>query len=473
MQPPSDDAAVQYVSNRIESQKKAFRRQPFPSADDRRSNLGALAQMMIGHRARIVEALNADFGTHPQLGGEFIEVLGVAGRAAFAAENLEAWMKPQACAIDPNLYGSGRAYTLLQPKGVIGNMVPWNFPYDLSVGPLVEMLAAGNRAIIKPSELTPSCGELLREMIHATFDPDLVDVVIGEQALSQAFAGMAWDHLLFTGSPRVGRIVAQAAAANLVPTTLELGGKCPALFARGGINARAVAHTLGIKLVKDGQMCISVDYCLVPRGEVETFVELARAHAHAHLQGYAGSPNCTGIINARHRQRLEGLLEEARAQGARTIALDDSAGPRSLPLTLVIDPGAELALMREEIFGPILPIVPYDTLDEAIDKINAGERPLAVYAFTDDAAIATRVQHETVSGGFCHNAAAVHGSIAALGFGGVGHSGNGGRHHGVAGFQEFSNRKGVFVRGENDLIDALTPPYGEMAAQIVAAALTG
>ncbi|MDB5987404.1 MAG: aldehyde dehydrogenase [Nevskia sp.] len=474
MNTASDSLAIRNLDIRIATQKAAFLRDPYPSAEERRAHLGALASMMLSYRPRIIEALNADFGTHPQAAGELIEVLGVAGRAAFAAENVHLWMKPEDRVTDPVIFGTGRAYVLPQPKGVIGNMVPWNFPFDLSVGPLVEMLAAGNRVVIKPSEFTPVCAQLLREMLAATFDRDVVDVAVGGLELSKVFPTKRWDHLLFTGSPQVGRLVALAAADNLVPVTLELGGKCPAILADDAVDARTVGHILGIKLIKDGQMCISVDYCLVPRAKLSDFVRLARTHAHEHLRGHSQGPDCTGIINSSNLNRLCGLLDEARSRGCEVITLEEggSFGPdsRRMPLSLVIDPPEDLALMREEIFGPILPVRPYDSIDEVITGINSGERPLGIYVFAHDQIVARQVQYRTLSGGFCHNAAAVHGAIPSLGFGGIGHSGSG-RHHGLDGFREFSNLKGVFVRGDNDHIDALAPPYGPLASRIIAAAL--
>ena len=473
--PKSDASAIQQLDARIATQKAAFLRNPYPSAAQRREHLGALAAMMLRYRPRTVEALDADFGSHPKAAGELIEVLGVAGRAAFVAEHLAAWMQAEPRATDPGLFGSGRACMLPQPKGVIGNMVPWNFPFEIALGPLTEMLAAGNRVILKPSEYTPVSAALLQEMITATFDPDLVDVAVGGLELSKAFPMRRWDHLLFTGSPQVGRSVALAAAEQLVPVTLELGGKCPAILADDAVNAKNVGHILGIKLIKSGQVCISVDYCLVPRARMDAFIDLARAHAEAHLGDYSQGPSCTGVL-PRSLDRLRSGLDEARDRGCRVIPLETrvDADPacRRWPLHLVIDPPADLLLMREEIFGPILLVRPYDTLDEVITGINSGERPLAIYVFSEDPAVADRVLHETVSGGFCHNAAAVHGAIPTLGFGGIGRSGSG-RHHGIEGFREFSNLKGVFVRGEGDHLDALAPPYGELAAGIVAAATAG
>ena len=469
-----DAAALVELDEMVARQRQAFPADPCPSLHERQELLGALAGMLIGHRTQIEDALNSDFGVHPRLAADLIEVLGPAGRAGYAIEQLETWMAPEPRWTDPALFGSGLAFVQPQPKGVIGNIVPWNFPFDLSVGPLVEMLAAGNRVVIKPSEYAPACGELLRDMIRGTFDRDQVDVAIGGVELAQAFARVRWDHLLYTGSTAVGREIAKAAAEQLVPVTLELGGKCPAIIAEDSIDRETVKQLLGTKAVKNGQMCISVDYCLVPRERVEEFARLAAEHVREELPGYASSESCTGIISERHLERLQRLLDQAREQGCDVRALEPEGSPnranRQMPLSLVIDPPDDLALMREEIFGPILPVKPYDQLDEAIERVTAGDRPLALYAFTHDAAAAEDLLRRTTSGGACINAAAIHGALPSLPFGGIGHSGLG-RHHGIEGFREFSNLRGVFVRGEGDLIETFAPPYGPAAQAVVDGAL--
>ena len=458
-----DEAAIAELQQIVARQRAAFTADPFPTLQERQELLGALAGMLMGHREQIREALESDFGAHPALAGDLIEVLGPAGRAVYAAEQLAGWMKREPRTTDPTLYGSGRAYVQPQPKGVVGNIVPWNFPFDLSVGPLVEMLAAGNRVVIKPSEYTPACGELLREMVHATFDRDRVEVVLGGLDLARAFTRVRWDHLLYTGSPAVGREIAKAAAEQLVPVTLELGGKCPTILAGDSVDGESVKQVLATKSIKNGQMCISVDYCLVPREKLEEFAALAQAYVSESMAGYSESSACTGMISMRHLERIQGLLADARARGCDVRELEEAGqvdpSTRQLPLTLVIDPPEDLGLMREEIFGPILPIKAYDTLEEAIEYVNAGERPLALYVFAKDEELAEEVLRRTSSGGACVNSAAVHGALPMLPFGGVGQSGTG-RHHGIEGFREFSNLRGVFVRGEGDLIEAFAPPTG-------------
>jgi coniferyl-aldehyde dehydrogenase len=449
-------------------QRAAFQADPYPEAASRTANLGALAGMIMSHRAEIRAAMSADFGVHPELFTDLVEVLGVAGRAAYAIEQLGAWMAEEERFADPAFYGTAKAGIRYQPKGVIGNIVPWNFPFDLSVGPLVEMLAAGNRVIIKPSDYTPACAELLRQMISQTFPEDLVAVSVGGLTLAKEFPAIRWDHLLYTGSPSIGREVARAAADNLVPVTLELGGKCPAILTADSVDPESVRSVIGTKLIKNGQMCISVDYALVPRDQVEDFVAHAQSYASNELGDYTASGDCTGIITQRHLERIDAMVDEARASGARMLSLggEGDRASRRLPLVLVIDPPQDLRIMQEEVFGPILPVIPYDDLGEALAGINAGERPLGLYVYSKDAEVAEGVLRQTTSGGACVNICALQGALPSLGFGGIGQSGSG-RHHGIEGFREFSNPRGVVVRGTGDLADAFLPPYGPAAQDIV------
>jgi coniferyl-aldehyde dehydrogenase len=469
-----DGPAIEELHRLYAAQWKAFRADPFPTAEVRKGHLMALAGMVMSHRDEIRAAMSSDFGTHPDTFTDLVEVLGVAGRAAAAAEALDAWMAEDRRQTDPAFYGTARAGVRYQPKGVIGNIVPWNFPFDLSLGPLVEMLAAGNRVIIKPSDYTPACGDLLRRMISETFAEDHVAVTVGGLTLAKEFPTLRWDHLLYTGSPTIGREIAHAAAENLVPVTLELGGKCPAILTADSVDADSVRSVIGTKLIKNGQMCISVDYVLVPRAQVDAFVAHTERYLTSELPDYASSVDCTGIITERHRERIVAMVDEARASGARVVSLggEGDRDTRTLPLVLVVDPPKDLRIMQEEIFGPILPVIPYDDLDEAIADLNAGERPLGLYVFSKDAQVAEHVLLQTTSGGACVNVCAVQGALPSLGFGGVGQSGSG-RHHGIEGFREFSNPRGVVVRGTGDLADAFLPPYGPTAQAIVNSVFDG
>jgi len=464
-----DTAAIQELHETFAAQKAAFLKDTYPSLADRRARLEALTGMVAMNRDRIHEALREDFANHPDALSDMAEVLTVMGRAAFTHEHLEQWMAPEPRETDPNLHGTSRAAIIYQPKGVVGNISPWNFPFDLSLGPLVDMLAAGNRAILKPSEYTPACSELLHEMVSATFDRDLVWVAVGGLELSKEFPTLRWDHLLYTGNTEVGRLIAKAAAENLVPVTLELGGKSPVFVLDDGVDQNAVRNILGTKMIKNGQMCIAPDYCLVPRQRMEEFVALAQEDYRNSTPDYAGSDDCTGIISERHLERVNRLLDEARQQGAQVVALGDDEGDpatRRMPMSLVIDPDDSLGVMREEIFGPVLPVKPYDSVEEAIEYVNSGERPLGLYVFSADEDSAQAVLERTVSGGAAVNACAFQGALPSLGFGGVGYSGSG-RHHGVDGFKEFSNPRGVVFRGEGGALDAFLPPYGEQVQALL------
>ena len=473
---PADDAvAIADLQAAFEVQRRAFAADRRPSLEVRRERVGRIAPMMLANRERISAALAQDFGAHPKGAADLIETLAVVGRVQYVLENLEAWAAPEPRPMDAGLFGTAHAYIEMQPKGVVGNMIPWNFPFDIGVGPMVEMLAAGNRVILKPSEYVPACAALLREMVAEHFSADLVYVAVGGLELARAFAEMPFDHLLYTGSPGVGRQVMAAAARNLTPVTLELGGKCPAVVLPGSTDAETVKTIIGTKIVKNGQMCVSVDYTLVPRGDMDRFAELAQAFMAEAAPDYAGGPDCTGVITARHLDRQEELLQEARDRQSRIVTLGPDApadrATRRMPMRLVLDPDPELRIMKEEIFGPILPVAPYDDVEEAIAFINGGERPLGLYVFGRDQAVVDHVLASTTSGGASVNACALQGALPSLGFGGVGMSGMG-RHHGIEGFREFSNPRGVVVRGEGDQVDAFFAPYAKAEA-IVSHVLTG
>jgi coniferyl-aldehyde dehydrogenase len=463
----TDADAIARLHESFALQQAAFRRAPHPTRDERAEHLMALAGMLMGARTQIQEAVAADFGSHPAAFTDLIEILAPAGRAAMAVEQLDAWMAEGERPSDPAVYGTARAVMRLEPKGVIGNIAPWNFPFEIGCGPVVEMLAAGNRVIIKPSDLTPACGALLAELVASTFDRDHVTVANGGIDLAREFSRLPWDHLVFTGSPGVGREVMRAAAENLVPVTLELGGKCPAVLTPSGVCADAVQQVVGTKLIKNGQMCITVDHVLVPRDQLDSFVELAHQAA---LPGHAQSEDCVGIISDRHLERLKALLDEARAAGAEVVELDASApndqATRRMPLSLVLDPDPALRLCREEIFGPILPVIPYDDLDEAVAAIDAEDRPLGLYVFGEDIEQCEQILRSTRSGGACINACALQGALPSLGFGGSGTSGMG-RHHGIEGFREFSTARGVVIRGTGDAIKLLQPPYDATVQAVV------
>ncbi|MCU1545666.1 MAG: aldehyde dehydrogenase [Homoserinimonas sp.] len=467
-----DKTAIARLKEIHQAQKRAFIAHPYPTFAEREALVNAVVGMVLSHRQEMKDALHADFGWHPEPIADLIEVLGMASRAQYTLAELPKWMAEDRREIDPGMWGAASATVRYQPKGVIGNMVPWNFPFDIGFGPLIDMLAAGNRVILKPSDLGPNCGALMASMIASTFDENQVAVSLGGFELAKAFPSLAWDHLMFTGSPATGKKVMEAAAQNLVPVTLELGGKSPAIVTAGAVNEATVTNLIGMKLLKSGQVCVAPDHVFVPRTSLDTFIELVRTHVSTNLPGHTASDDSTGIISDRHLDRLLAMVDQARDAGYEVIQPEVGASTnrekRQTPLTLVVNPGPELDVMKEEIFGPILPVIAYDDLDEVIASLNAGERPLGLYVYSHDEAIISHVLESTTSGGVCVNLSLIHGAIPQLPFGGIGNSGMG-RHHSVEAFREFSNARGVLVRGSApDNIDAINPPYRSLEGMISA-----
>lgn len=464
-----DQAAIAELQRVFQLQKQAFLRDSNPSAEKRIALMKRVPDMLRKHRQKILQALDADFSGHSHDQGDLLEILGMFDRAKFNIDHVAKWMKPVAKASNPITQGDSKAYVKYQPKGVIGNMVSWNFPFDIAVGPMLDQLGAGNRVIIKPSDLAPACGEVLREMCADTFDEDQVAVVNGGLDFARHFPTLPWDHLMYTGSGAVGRQVMLAAAANLVPVTLELGGKCPAVIAPDSVtDERTIATVAGIKVIKRGQMCVTVDYCLLPESGLKAFTDKLAAHMKAHfVQDNAASHAC-GIVSERHVARLTGLIDEAKASGAQVIQIgaDLKAGARDMPFYLVVNPSDELALMQQEIFGPILAIKSYRDTADAVAYIQKGDRPLGLYIFGKDRAFVDQVAQQTQSGGVAINTAALQAGQPSMGFGGSGASGMG-RHHGEEGFREFSIARGYFERGVGGTIDWIIPPYGAGTRKLI------
>lgn len=468
-----DDGRSTLIETAIARQRAAHRADPSPGVATRRRRLSALIAMLRDNRARIRAALTEDFGVHPPIMSDLIEIAGGIGRAQYAIDHLDAWIAAEARDVDAS-FGAATARMEWQPKGVVGNMVPWNFPFEIGIGPLAEMLAAGNRVIVKPSELTPACGALLAKMVAAAFDPDEVTVIEGDQTVGEAFAAASFDHLLFTGSTAVGKAVMRAAAARLTPLTLELGSKSPAILTPSGVDQRAVESIIGLKLAKSGQVCVSADHVFVPADQLDRFIDLARGYFTERAPGFTRSGDCTAIISDRHVDRLQALLADAVAKGGRAIVLEDGAAPsvatRQMPLTLVTGVTPAMRIAQEEIFGPILPVISYTALDDVVAALWAADKPLSIYIFGQDQSEIDGLIARTVSGGVTVNGAALNTACISLGFGGVGASGFG-RHHGVEGFREFSNHRAVFVRGPADHADIIFPPYGASAAAAAEAVL--
>lgn len=452
------------------AQREARDRFPGLSREERLGALASLESLLRDNTAALCAAVDRDFGGRSAAETRLLEIFPAVEAITHARRHLASWMKPRRARTN-FWFLPGRSRVMVQPLGVVGIVVPWNYPIYLAVGPLVSALAAGNRAMVKMSEVAPATGELLQRLVAERFSPDLLAVVTGGPDVAREFVALPFDHLLFTGSTAVGREVMRAAAANLTPVTLELGGKSPAIVGRGMAVEEAADRILFGKCLNAGQTCVAPDYVLVPEERVEGFVAGARAAVARMYPRLADTPDYTSIVNARHRDRLVSVLEEAAARGATVLSLAPGdaraleGSPRLAP-TLVLGAPDDTRLMREEIFGPILPVVPYRTLDEAIGYVNARPRPLALYVFDHDRAAVARVLAETVSGGACVNETLLQLGQDDLPFGGVGPSGMG-EYHGRAGFDTFSKRKSVFYQSRLNGLKLLRPPYGSRFEKLV------
>lgn len=443
-------------------QKAAFKKNPYPSADERIELMSRVPGMLKKYRKQILQALDEDFCGHSHQQGDLLEIIGMFDRAKFNIDHVKKWMKPIARSGNPVTLGSSKVYLKYYPKGVVGNMVSWNFPFDIAIGPMLDQLAAGNRVIIKPSDLAPACGKVLQSMIEETFDEDRVAVVNGGLELAKHFPTMNWDHLIYTGSGKIGKEVMKKAAHNLVPVTLELGGKSPVIIDNDSINPVTISEIAGVKSVKRGQMCVTADYCFVHESQLDQFTKQMIDHFTANFAEDNGAAQCCGIISQRHVDRLESLLEEARASGSKVVRIgsDIKEGTRDMPFYIVVNPPDDIGLMQEEIFGPILPIKSYKDVNEVIDYVNAGESPLGLYIYSKDPKFIDTIIDNTQSGGVSVNLMAFQAAQPSLPFGGVGGSGMG-VHHGEEGFKEFSNPRGHFIKGSGGTFSTITPPYGE------------
>jgi len=425
----------------------------------RKDRLKRLKAMLLAYDAQIVAAINADFGCRVPAETRLMEIVPLMNALRHASRKLRGWMRPSRRPISVVfLPGSGRIVP--QPLGLVGIIAPWNYPLFLTIGPLIDVLAAGNRAMIKPSELCPAFSELLGRIISETFAPDEVQVVQGGADVAEAFSALPFDHVIFTGSASIGRKVAQAAAANLTPVTLELGGKSPVVITPDANLAKAAKSIAFGKFVNAGQTCVAPDYVLVPRAQMSELVQMLEQDIR---NGYPDLSNgYTSTISQRHFDRHAAMLDELASETeVRQIGDTDATARRFAP-TLVLSPPPDAWVMREEIFGPILPIIPYDDLDEALQLINAGERPLAVYCFASSAHQRDRVVNGTIGGGMTVNGTLLHLAQDELPFGGVGNSGSG-VYHGYEGFKRFSHMKPVFRIGFYNAFESMGPPWGKLA----------
>jgi coniferyl-aldehyde dehydrogenase len=433
----------------------AARADPSPDAKARRDRLNRLRRMVVDNEAALIAAVSADFGHRAPWETRILEIAPLLSSLRLAERNLHRWMRPRRRAVEIALRPA-RSEVRYQPLGVIGIVAPWNYPLQLTLSPLIDAFAAGNRAMIKPSDLSPAFGALLADLAAQHFAPEELAVVNGGPEVAAAFSRLPFDHLFFTGSGRVARLVMAAAAENLTPVTLELGGKSPAVLCADFPTDRAARSVAFGKFANAGQTCVAPDYMLVPKGQAKAFAEAVLALA-------PDATDTTTIVSDRQYARLAGAIDAARDGGATILqkGASDVAARRLAP-TLVLDPPAGSALMADEIFGPILPVLTYDSLDEVTARLAEGDRPLALYVFTHDRRIRDRLLDGTLSGGVTVNGTLVHVGQANLPFGGVGASGTG-QYHGRDGFLRLSHQRAVHHVGPFSVAERLGPPYGRLA----------
>jgi coniferyl-aldehyde dehydrogenase len=438
-----------------------------PSASARRATLDTLEKLLVDNSVAIQAAISADFGNRSTHETQLLELFPALSAIRRARAQLKSWMSPKR-RFASLWFMPARTEIRAQPLGVIGIIVPWNYPLVLAVGPLVAALSAGNRALIKMSEFTPRFGEVFAKLISENFAADHITVINGDAAIAREFSALPLDHLLFTGSTAVGHQVMRAAAENLTPVTLELGGKSPAIVGPEANLLEAAQKIIFGKCLNAGQTCIAPDYVLLPRGQEAAFIDAAKTAVAALYPTLAVNADYTSIINARHVDRLQNYLVDAASKGASITPISpaneqldvDNQTIKKIAPTIVYGVKESMTLMQEEIFGPILPLVPYDSFDAAIQYVNDHPRPLALYYFGRDHHNIERVLSETIAGGVTINETLLHISQDELPFGGVGPSGMG-AYHGKFGFDTFSKLKPIFRQPKLNGLNLLKPPYGK------------
>ncbi|MBL0150784.1 MAG: coniferyl aldehyde dehydrogenase [Ideonella sp.] len=475
----SHETASAAIAGILAAQRAAFIAEGAVTAEVRRGRLQRAIDALVANNDALCEAMRDDFGGRPLVFSMMNDVLGAIASLKAARDHFEAWMgdQPRASVAPFDNFGA-TAWLRLQPKGSIGVIGTWNAPLFTLFAPLASIFAAGNRAVLKPSELAPRTAEVVARMVGATFDPTELAVVTGGPEVAAAFSAQPWDHLVFTGSTAVGRQVMKAAAEHLVPVTLELGGKSPVLIGRSADIANAAERIAVGKAQNSGQLCVSPDTVWVPEERLDAFVEAVRGVYAGLYPTIAGNPDVTPAVNDRHFARVESYVAEAGARGARVVMAGEfpsaiGTAQRRVPLRLILNAPADAEISRQEIFGAAMLIRPYRELRDAVAAINAGERPLALYYFGNDAAEQAWVLDHTLSGGVAVNDVLMHAALHDAPFGGVGASGMG-HYHGREGFLEFSHLRSVYQAGSHDPRRewGMLPPYSEAFGQMLRAALT-
>ncbi|ODS95034.1 MAG: aldehyde dehydrogenase [Erythrobacter sp. SCN 62-14] len=460
----------------LKRQRDAFtasRPEPMSQRKDRIRRAMALVRE---HGEEFAKAMSADFGGRSPAQSMLTDVAAVVGAGHDALKNMDRWAKTEKRKVQFPLGLLGaRAEVRYEPKGVIGILAPWNFPLQLAFGPLMQVLAAGNRAMIKPSEFTERTSELMADLTAEYFAPEEVAVITGGPEVAGAFSSLPFDHLVFTGSTATGRRVMQAAAENLVPVTLELGGKSPVIMGRSADLAKAGERIAWGKMMNAGQICLAPDYLIVPEEKEDEAIAGVVAGASSMYPTLLDNEDYTSIVSDRHFARLKSLIEDARDKGAEVIEVNpagedfSNSNQRKLPLTIIRNATQDMAAMQEEIFGPVLPVTTYKSVDQAIDYVNEHDRPLGLYYFGEDKAEQERVLTRTISGGVTTNDVVFHVSMEDLPFGGIGPSGMG-SYHAVEGFREFSHARAVYHQPKVDVakLGGFKPPYGAATAKAAA-----
>lgn len=461
--------SISRMQQLFEQQREASRRDPMPSASNRIDALKSLKAALLRYQEPLVQAISTDFGRRSADETRLAEILPALEGIKYVSKRLQGWMKPSRRHVGM-AFQPGKARVIYQPLGVVGVIVPWNYPLYLAMGPLTGALAAGNRVMIKMSESTPETARVFTQMLSDVFPEDRVAVITGEAEVGMAFSQLPFDHLLFTGSTGVGKHVMRAAAENLTPVTLELGGKSPAIVSKDVPLADAAERIAFGKGVNAGQTCVAPDYVLCPRERVEGLVEALRNQFAQLYPTLRDNADYTQIVNPRQYQRIQGYLQDARDKGARVIELnpanEEFSDTRVLPPTLLLDVSDDMKIMQEEIFGPLMPILPYDRIEDAMDYIADRPRPLALYYFGYDKAEQERLMNQAHAGGMCINDTILHVAQDDMPFGGIGPSGMG-HYHGHEGFLTFSKAKGVYIKQRFNGARPIYPPYGGAVLKLV------
>ena len=462
---PNDLPLAERLQSALALQRAACRAHPVPTLDQRRADLQQLKAFLLAHQDALADAISADYGHRSRHETRLAELAPAVDGISHVLGQLKGWMRPQRRGVDLMSFPGASNRVIPQPLGVVGVIVPWNFPVNLSFVPLTYIFAAGNRALVKMSENSRHLAALLIEKAPNWFPPEKLQFFDETGGVGVEFSKLPFDHLLFTGSGATGRAVMAAAATNLCPVTLELGGKSPAIVCDDFPLRTAAERILFVKCLNAGQICTTVDHVWLPEAQVDEFVRLAQAIVPAHFASL-GSADYTSIIDQRSFDRLLAALDEARERGATVLPLLPGpafdAATRKIAPHLVLNAPDDTALMRREIFGPILPLRGYRELGSVIDAINAGDRPLAVYPFSHDTKRVQLILDHVMSGGVSVNDALFHVAQHDLPFGGVGSSGMG-HYHGREGFETFSKLRPVFHQARFSALKYIGPPYGKFA----------